>query len=80
MKIDLTEDEKKIILDVVNEYTKVSKDLNALTEQSEIIKNRVEILTRKMDELSNKEKEILNNLRTKYGKFTLQDISDTIYG
>lgn len=79
MALKLTDNEKETVLNIVNEYDNIGKQINSLVKESEDIKNKIGELTSIMEELSNKEKKILEELREKYGNFTLQEVSDAIY-
>lgn len=80
MKLKFTEEEKKSISDIISSYEFVSKKMNSLKKESDRIEKEAEECSKKLDELQAEEKELLANLRSKYGKFSLQDISDTLYG
>lgn len=80
MKLKFTEEEKKSILDIIGSYEEVNKKMDSLKEESNRIEKETEECSKKLDDLQVQEKELLGKLKSKYGKFSLQDISDTIYG
>lgn len=80
MKLNITKNEKKEILSIVKRYENVNLKIKKLQEQSEKIDKELKECESEMAKLSEEEKKTLESLKKKYGKFNLQDISDTIYG
>lgn len=80
MKLNFTEEEKKSIFDIIHEYEDISNNIDDLQKQSEEINNKIDNYSKRLGELSNIENDIVSKLKDKYGNFSLQDISDTLYG
>ena len=80
MVLKFTEEEKNNILSIISDYEKVGKDMESLQKQSEEIQEKVDDCENKLKELKKLEEDLLKTLREKYGTFSLQDISDTLYG
>lgn len=80
MKLNFTEDELNDIVNIINGFNEVDNKMDLLNKQSNDIKSKIDECIHKMDDLIEREKTIMNNLHKKYGDFSLQDISETIYG
>lgn len=80
MKIDLKQEEIDKILNIISKYNDFKKDIDELQKQSEEIQSKVDEKVEYMEKLHREEEVYLTYLRGKYGNFSLQDISDTIYG
>ena len=78
MKIKFTEEEKKVIRDIIEEYRTVSGILIYYQNQAQEIQKKVSELESELKSIKEKEDKTMAELHEKYGKFTLQDIYDTI--
>ena len=79
MRLDFTKEEIETVLSIISEYESVGKEMDELVKQSNEIQKRTDECEKKIDELVKREKDYLSILHEKYGKFNLQDISETIY-
>ena len=79
MKINFTEQESKDIRDIVEEYRNVSSELYIFQKKAEEIQEKVIELETQLKSIKEKEDKMMTELHSKYGKFGLQDIYESIY-
>lgn len=79
MKINFTEQESKDIRDIVEEYRNVSSELYVFQKKAEEIQEKVIELETQLKSIKEKEDKMMTELHSKYGKFSLQDIYESIY-
>ena len=75
----LTEKEKNDILTIINMYKEISTSFETLIKSITEIQNNINEYEDEMEQLKSKENEMMSDLRTKYGNFSLQDVFDTLY-
>jgi archaellum component FlaC len=78
MKINFTEQEKKDIRDIIDEYRNVSGELYSFQKKADEIQEKVIELENNLKNIKEKEDKMMSELHSKYGPFSLQDIYDTI--
>ena len=78
MKINFTEQEKKDIRDIIDEYRNVSGELYSFQKKADEIQEKVIELENNLKNIKEKEDKMMSELHSKYGSFSLQDIYDTI--
>jgi uncharacterized protein YlxW (UPF0749 family) len=78
MKINFTEQEKKDIRDIIDEYKNVSGKLYSFQKKADEIQEKVIELENNLKSIKEKEDKMMSELHSKYGPFSLQDIYDTI--
>ncbi len=78
-KINFTEKEKNDILTIINRYKEISTSVETLIKSITEIQNNINEYADEMEQLKSKENEMMSDLRTKYGNFSLQDVFDTLY-
>lgn len=79
MKVNFTDQEKKDIKGIIEEYRKVSEDLYLYQKKAEEIQDRVIELESDLKKIKEKEDVMMTELKKKYGEFSLQDIYDAIH-
>lgn len=80
MKLDFTEKEKKMLLEIINDFREVNSNMEKLKSQSIEINQKLESYKKRICEIKDNEISIMKELNEKYGNVSLQDIADTIYG
>ena len=78
MKIKFTEQEIQNIRDIIEEYRTVSDELYSNQKKAEEIQEKVIELEKNLKLIKDKEDKMMSELHSKYGRFGLQDIYDTI--
>ena len=78
MKIKFTEQEIQNIKDIIEEYRTVSDELYSNQKKAEEIQEKVIELEKNLKLIKDKEDKMMSELHSKYGRFGLQDIYDTI--
>lgn len=78
MKINFTEQEKKDIRDIIEEYRNVSGELYSFQKKADEIQEKVIELECELKKIKEKEDKMMSILHSKYGQFGLQDIYDAI--
>lgn len=78
MKIDFTEDEKFRIKLFIQRYHYVNVEVENLKKKADDIKKRIEDEQLKLKEIKKEEDKFMSELHKKYGKFNIQDVSDSI--
>jgi hypothetical protein len=78
MKINFTEEEKFKINLFIQRYHSVNVEVDSLKKKAEDIKKRIEDEQLKLKEIKKEEDEFMNELHKKYGKFSIQDVSNNI--
>lgn len=78
MKTNFTEEEKKSIRDIIEQYRDVSDELTSYQKKAEEIQEKVISLENNLKEIKEKEDKLMEDLHQKYGEFGLQDIYEAI--
>lgn len=78
MKIGFTEEEKFRIRLFLDRYHSINTEVESLKKQAAEIQKKISDERVKLDETKKEEDELMDELHKKYGKFTLQDVSDSI--
>ena len=78
MKINFTEDEKFRINLFIQRYHSINVEVENLKKKAEDIKKRIEDEQLKLKEIKKEEDEFMDELHKKYGKFSIQDVGDSI--
>lgn len=78
MVIKFTEQEKKDIRDIIEEYRTVSDELLSYQKKAEEIKEKVTSLQSDLKSIKEREDKTMAELHEKYGEFSLQDIYESI--
>ena len=78
MKIKFTEQEIQNIRDIIEEYRTVSDELYSNQKKAEEIQEKVIELEKNLKSIKDKEDKMMSELHSKYGRFGLQDIYDSI--
>ena len=78
MKNKFTEEEIKLIKDIIEQYRDVSDELIVYQKKAEEIQDKVIELNNELKSIKDKEDELMSKLHKKYGDFSLQDIYYTI--
>jgi uncharacterized protein YlxW (UPF0749 family) len=78
MKINFTEEEKFKINLFIQRYHSVNVEVDSLKKKAEDIKKRIEDEQLKLKEIKKEEDEFMNELHKKYGKFSIQAVSNNI--
>lgn len=78
MKLKFTEQEKKDIRDIIEEYRNVSGELYSYQKKAEEIQEKVIELEKNLKSIKDKEDKMMSVLHSKYGQFGLQDIYNAI--
>ncbi len=78
MKINFNEEEKFKINLFIQRYHAVNVEVDSLKKKAEDIKKRIEDEQLKLKEIKKEEDEFMDELHKKYGKFSIQDVSDSI--
>ena len=78
MKNKFTEEDIKLIKDIIEEYRNVSDELNSYQKKAEEIQDKVIVLDKTLKKIKNQEEELMTELHKKYGDFSLQDIYNAI--
>lgn len=78
MKIGFTEEEKFRIRLFLDRYHSINTEVESLKKQAAEIQKKISDERVKLDETKKEEDEFMDELHKKYGKFTLQDVSDSI--
>lgn len=79
MKIGFTEEEKFRINLFIERYHSINVEVDSLKRKAEEIKKRISDEQAKLKETKKEEDEFMEELHKKYGKFSVQDISDSLY-
>ena len=78
MKNKFTEEDIKLIRNIIEEYRNVSDELTLYQKKAEEIQDKVIFLDNTLKEIKEQEEKLMTELHKKYGKFSLQDIYDAI--
>ena len=78
MKNKFTEEEIKLIKDIIEQYRDVSDELIVYQKKAEEIQDKVIELNNELKSIKDKEDELMSKLHKKYGDFGLQDIYEAI--
>jgi len=78
MKINLTKEEKFEIGMFIKRYHSVNVSVENLKKEAERIQGEISNEQIKLKEIKKEEDEFMETLHKKYGKFTLQDINDSL--
>lgn len=78
MKIALTEDEKFKIGLFLERYHNINVEVESLKKTADDIQKRISNEQLKLKEIKKEEDEFMEELHKKYGKFSLQDISESL--
>ena len=78
MKIDFTQDEKFRIRLFIQRYHSVNVEVDNLKKKAEEIQKQISNEQTKLKEIKKEEDEFMDELHKKYGKFSIQDVSDSI--
>ena len=78
MKNKFTEEEIKLIKDIIEQYRDVSDELMVYQKKAEEIQDKVIELNNELKSIKDKEDELMSKLHKKYGEFGLQDIYEAI--
>lgn len=78
MKNKFTEEEIKLIKDIIEQYRDVSDELTVYQKKAEEIQDKVIELNNELKSIKDKEDELMTRLHKKYGDFGLQDIYEAI--
>ena len=78
MKTKFTDEDIKIIKDIIEQYRNVSDELSVYQKKAEEIQDKVITLNNNLKEIKEQEEKLMTELHKKYGKFSLQDIYDAI--
>lgn len=78
MKNRFTEEDIKLIRNIIQEYRNVSDELTSYQKKAEEIQDKVIFLDNNLKEIKKQEEELMTELHKKYGDFSLQDIYDAI--
>ena len=78
MKNKFTEEDIKLIRNIIEEYRDVSDELISYQKKAEEIQDKVIFLDNTLKEIKHQEEELMTELHKKYGEFSLQDIYDAI--
>ena len=79
MKIKLTEQEITDIRDIIEQYRNVSGELYSYQDKAKEIQEKVTELESEMKKIKDKEDNLMEELHSKYGRFGIQDIYDTLW-
>lgn len=80
MKIKFTDNEINDMKNIIEEYRIVSKKIYDFQKKAEEIQDNVIELETKLKYIKDKEDHMMNELHSKYGQFSIQDIYESIYG
>lgn len=78
MKIALTKEEKFKIGLFLERYHNINVEVESLKKTAEDIQKKISDEQDKLKEIKKEEDEFMEDLHKKYGKFSLQDISDSL--
>lgn len=78
MKIALTEEEKFKIGLFLERYHSINVTVDSLKKEADKIQKKISDEQDKLKEIKKEEDEFMDELHKKYGKFSLQDISDSL--
>lgn len=78
MKTNFTEEDIKLIKDIIEQYRNVSGELAMYQVEAEKIQDKVISLNKNLEDIKEQEKKLMIELHKKYGEFGLQDIYDAI--
>lgn len=78
MKINFTQDEKFRIRLFIQRYHSVNVEVENLKKKAEDIQKKITDEQTKLKEIKKEEDEFMDELHKKYGKFTIQDVSDSL--
>lgn len=76
--IDFEKQDIDKIICIIDEYKKVSSELNSSMKKAKEIQEDVERLKKRMEDILKTENSFMESLHAKYGEFSLQDIYDII--
>ena len=79
MKIKVTEQEITDIRDIIEQYRNVSGELYSYQDKAKEIQEKVTELESEMKKIKDKEDKLMEELHSKYGRFGIQDIYDTLW-
>ena len=79
MKVNFTDQERKDILDMIEEYRTVSEELFLYQKKAEEIQTKVIELEKTLKDIKEREDTMMTGLHDKYGEFGLQDIYESIH-
>lgn len=78
MKIDFTKEERMRIAMFLQRYHSINTEVESLKKKAEEIQKLISDEQAKLNETKKEEDEFMDELHKKYGKFTIQDVSDSI--
>lgn len=78
MKNKFTEDDIKLIKDIIEQYRNVSGELAMYQVQADEIQEKVITLEKSLKDIKDQEDKLISELHKKYGDFSLQDIYNAI--
>lgn len=73
---NITKEEKQSIIDILNEYKKLDNELDILKEDVKILSERELELATLKESLNDKERDIINDMKSKYGSTFTINIAD----
>ena len=86
MKINLSEEHKKKVLNYINEYKKISNEEYKIYEKAKSLQDELNVLTENLQTIEDniqsirdEEKKYMSELHEIYGDFTLNDLWETLY-
>jgi len=79
MRIKFTDQEIKDIIDIIEKYRDVSKELYTNQDKAKEIQEKVTELEGILKSIKEKEDSMMSELHSKYGEFSIQDVYDSIY-
>ena len=78
MKIDFTKEELFKIRMFLERYHSINVTVDSLKKEADKIQKKISDEQDKLKEIKKEEDEFMDELHKKYGKFSLQDISDSL--
>ena len=78
MKLNLTEEEIFRIGVFLERYHSINVTVDSLKKEADKIQKKISDEQDKLKEIKKEEDEFMDELHKKYGKFSLQDISDSL--
>ena len=78
MIVPFTDDEKFRIKLFIERYHTINVNVDSLKKKADEIQKNITNEQTKLKEIKKEEDEFMNELHKKYGKFSIQDVSDSI--
>ena len=69
-----TEEDIKVIKDIIKKYRDVSDELSSYQTKAEEIQEKLITLNNNLKDIKDQEEKLMSELHKKYGDFSLQDI------